>query len=477
MKKTFIRIICFICLLTTSLYMLNRMLSFKYSDGSLQMTHFYELDRDTVDVLVLGSSHSFVSFSNGTLWDEYGIASYNLGGAMQPLWNTYYNLEEALKTQTPELIVLEGFCTCFNIEYSSEGDVIKNTYGMKWSPTKFNAIKTSVPTEQAPDFLLDYGRYHNRYSSLSKSDFTFDYDVQTADSNWLGEDWKGQFLFSTNTPLNIPDVSSVDYESPMVPKAETYYRKIFELANSKNIPIVVVLAPYEISESEQSVFLYAEKIAHEYGAGFINCNLLLDEIGIDPASDFHDFWHLTAKGASKFSSFIGEYLTSNYTISDRRGNPKYYSWEKWSDFSRQYEFASTIRDTSTLNDMQGLLDNPNYWTIISSSESESPSSAITENFLQNLGLNNHTPKGIWLVQDHQILYGTDSDYLEEYIQTDTHDFCLMHNEYDENQLIIDNKTIEDKVSNGLNITIYDTVLNTTIDSFGIDYTSDYCIVR
>ena len=44
------------------------------------------------------------------LWDEYGMAAYLMTGAEQPLWNSYYNLKEALKTQKPKLVVLDMFC-------------------------------------------------------------------------------------------------------------------------------------------------------------------------------------------------------------------------------------------------------------------------------------------------------------------------------------------------------------------------------
>mgnify|MGYP000718372696 FL=1 len=44
------------------------------------------------------------------LWDEYGMAAYLMTGAEQPLWNSYYNLKEALKNQKPKLVVLDMFC-------------------------------------------------------------------------------------------------------------------------------------------------------------------------------------------------------------------------------------------------------------------------------------------------------------------------------------------------------------------------------
>lgn len=109
MKKSVIRIGSFILILGVILGYVNKVFKVKYSDGIYSVTKFYELEDDTVDVLILGSSHAFENFNTGTLWDEYGMASYILAGSLQPMWNTYYYLKEALKTQTPELIVLEAF--------------------------------------------------------------------------------------------------------------------------------------------------------------------------------------------------------------------------------------------------------------------------------------------------------------------------------------------------------------------------------
>ena len=70
-------------------------LKVKYVDGIYSMKRFYELEDDSVDVLFLGSSHVFETYNTSVLWDEYGIASYVLGGSVQPMWNTYFYMKEA----------------------------------------------------------------------------------------------------------------------------------------------------------------------------------------------------------------------------------------------------------------------------------------------------------------------------------------------------------------------------------------------
>ncbi len=224
MIKTAIRVLSFFIILGMILGVLNRLFAFKYDDGISQMSTFYDLD-DTVDVLIIGSSHAFVNFNNGTLWDKYGMASYNLGGSVQPMWNSYYFLKEALKTSKPELVVLEGYGTTFNFEYSDDSRIIKNTYGMKWSSNKIDAIKASAEKERTLEFLMDYSQYHTRYSTLNQNDFIDTVDMLSTAERWYYSNWKGQFLFYEYRPIEIMDVSEITEEADLQEKQRNIIEK------------------------------------------------------------------------------------------------------------------------------------------------------------------------------------------------------------------------------------------------------------
>ena len=75
-----------------------------------QTRYLYVQPKNKIDVLFLGSSHVHCNVNTQLLWDEYGMAAYLMTGAEQPIWNSYYNLKEALKTQKPKLVVLDMFC-------------------------------------------------------------------------------------------------------------------------------------------------------------------------------------------------------------------------------------------------------------------------------------------------------------------------------------------------------------------------------
>ncbi|MBQ3210870.1 MAG: hypothetical protein IJB09_05190, partial [Oscillospiraceae bacterium] len=125
-KRSICLLLC-IVLAVGGLWYMDRVLKMKRVDGILTMQNFYAQPEGTVDVLFVGNSHSGINVDTATLWTEHGIASYNLWGGVQPLWNSYHFVLEALKYQTPKVIGLEITAAISDYEYSEDQNQIKNT--------------------------------------------------------------------------------------------------------------------------------------------------------------------------------------------------------------------------------------------------------------------------------------------------------------------------------------------------------------
>ena len=169
--KRIISIFVFLTILASLLYYINGVLLIKRNDGLTPMQNFYVQEENTIDVLLLGSSHTGMNLDTEVLWNEYGISSYALWGSMQPFWNTYYFLMEALKTQTPKVIILDVYAATFDFEYSDEARQLTNVGGMNLSLNKWNAIKASAPRERWFDLLTGFPLYHSRYNEITQDDF------------------------------------------------------------------------------------------------------------------------------------------------------------------------------------------------------------------------------------------------------------------------------------------------------------------
>lgn len=475
MKKSLLRIICFVLILGMVLGYVNKIFKVKFEDGIYGVTTFYELNDNTVDVLFLGSSHAFLGFNTGTLWEEYGIASYVLGGSIQPMWNTYFYLKEALKTQTPELIVLEGYRVIHDNEYIDDSRIIKSNYGLKWSKNKIDSIKVSAPEERWAEFFLEYTQYHTRYTELSAADF-----LKNKNDHYY-DDWKGFYNLMNTTFFEPVDVSGITDRLAIHEKTEQYYRATIELAQVNNIPVIVIISPYPgISESHQMKFNTAGDIAAEYGVPFMNCNLLYDEIGLDLSTDVNDTEHLNYKGTQKYSRFIGSYLKENYDISNRRGDPSYQSWERNAVYINQINKNQILKETSDIGQIAEKLQDPDYWLFISVDGNCTTSDENLQNFFNTLGLPIDGSSGIgYYHADGWWEWYSQIEEVERYIRVE-HDFCVKRtfsgNGSYTNAIIIDNTQYQ-KVTNGVNIVVYDTVTEKVADTIGINLDDGYKVVR
>lgn len=319
--KSAIRIICFLLVLSFVLLGANALLKPKNDDGIYDMELFYELPEDSVDVLFLGSSHAYCGFNTGVLWREHGIPSFVLAGSQQPMWNSYHCLLEALKTQKPKLVVLEGYMTYIDTPYRDDSMVIRNTFGMKMSKNRIEAIKASAPKENWLGFFLAYTQYHTRYNDLKMEDV-----LPYQGKSWY-KDWKGTTLKDNVQEFGIPDILNVTQCDPLQERTEEYYRKIMELCREANIPLLVAVAPYVTTPEKQARFNRAAEIAEEYGVPFVDYNRKYKEFGMDFAKDMADEGHLNAAGGAKFTAALAEYILENYALEDRRGDARLSTWD------------------------------------------------------------------------------------------------------------------------------------------------------
>ncbi len=88
---------------------------------------------------------------------------------------------------------------------------VVNSYGLKWSKDKLDAIKVSTPEDEWGEYIFGYIQYHTRYTDLSRADFLKNQGEP------MFENWKG-FGCNMETVLNMAsdiaagyDVSFINY--------------------------------------------------------------------------------------------------------------------------------------------------------------------------------------------------------------------------------------------------------------------------
>ena len=300
MIKKIIRVAAILLVMILIVSTLSSIFMLKSEDGISQWQSYYKQKPNTVDVLFIGSSHVYCDIDNGILWDDYGISSYDLGGAESPMWVTYYHLKEAMKYQTPKAVFFEiSLAGIRQVNEQPEFWAEDNNYGMKWNSNRIEQFKSNTISETYPKILFPLSVMHGRYKELTKNDFT---DVNNS-INYKGFDPRW-----TVTPFETPDPFSITEEEPITEKAEEYFRKIIELVKEENIPMVMFVSPYYFTETEQKNFNYMFRIAEEEGIECINFNYYYEDMGLDFATDMAENLHLNSSGTEKFTKYFGNLI-------------------------------------------------------------------------------------------------------------------------------------------------------------------------
>ncbi len=323
----------FIILTFALLWYLDGVLSIKSRHGIDQARALYYQPRNSIDVVMMGSSHIHCDIDTGLLWNKYGIASYDYSGAEQPLWCTYYYLKEFCKYQKPKVIVLDLYSPAhFKDDHQYEW-LRENLYGMRFSINKLQMLFDSVEPERITEFFPAFASYHNRFTELTKADFLYPITARKELRTFKG------FTPYLNRNAQIRPVLDEKASLGTTVKSEIYLSKIIEYSKEQDIELFLVVTPYITNDEDETVYNRFREIAEFYGLHFNSTNYDYDEIGLDFDQDFNDESHLNYWGAYKFTDYLGGQLKSRYDIPDRRGEAGYETWqanfEEIADYVRQ----------------------------------------------------------------------------------------------------------------------------------------------
>ena len=317
MRKRVTALICVVIITCAVLFVLSNLLIPKYQRGIIEgsLTEEYYKDKAPHEVLFIGDCEFYENVSTVELYRKYGISSYIRGNSQQLVWHGYYMLEDALRYETPKVVVYNVLALKYN-EPQSETYNRMALDGMKWSSVKVNAIKASMmEDENFIEYVFPFLRFHSRWSELKPSDYEhiFSKDPVSVNGYYLRADVRPMQEFPEPRALTDPSLGD---------NAMGYLKKMADLCKSKGVTLLLVKSPitypYWYPEWDEQVSAFAK----ENGLTYINYVDKIDEIGLDMSHDTYDGGeHLNVYGAEKFADHIGKYLVDNYQLTDYRNDP------------------------------------------------------------------------------------------------------------------------------------------------------------
>ena len=94
--------------------------------------------------------------------------------------------------------------------------------------------------------------------------------------------------------------------------------ELLEYCKAKNYNVLFTRFPHRVENREKYQRYcegnYIADLVKEYGFAYLDCEHVLDTIGIDRIDDFADGEHLRADGAKLLTEYIGKVLIEQYGI-------------------------------------------------------------------------------------------------------------------------------------------------------------------
>ena len=359
MKSTIIKCIVFLLIGAVLFAGINRMFTPRWNypvfagNATDTVATFYAQDKNTDDVIFFGTSHVECGISPMEIYKTYGISSYNLATRGQPPAVSYYLLVDAVKTQKPQVVMMD-----VSGMFRNNDDALWR-YALDPMPMSINKIKMAGSYAEISEestfhrfisVLFPIYQYHDWWNNLTNvwSNNHTDKDYVTA----------GYWFYSTNLPMeasledidaqvdrlsadsnawtetitngeyNKSEEESIVYNETIGEDNIEWLKKINNLCINNNIELCLIKVP-----AAQYVTVYStawnkqkseeiSKLAAELNVPFYDFQYN-GAVNIDNAKDWSmDYGHLNYNGAVKVSDALAECLINDFGI-EKRVNTKY----------------------------------------------------------------------------------------------------------------------------------------------------------
>ena len=379
MRYPLLRLVSFFLVLSFVLVVFSEAIR----DKTSFFADYYDIPKNSVDVIIVGSSHVYSGYIPAVLWKEYGISSYNIFAWSMPMWTAYYYTKEALKTQSPQVVLFDISSLWYG--YGEDPHQIDNidfvnNQGIGFGINRYEYLLSNLSvgtTSRTLGEINDISRYHNgwRYNYKTTPPKKTDYSFLR---NYGG-------LY---TQLDSELLNMTFYQDVLEPRPDVkqYLSKLVTLSKENGFDLVFILTPCDMTKESAFIVNWTNEYCLEHNIPFLN---FLDstKYDFDLMRDMADVDHLNSKGAFKATRYAGDYLCANYSFRPPKTNPDYEQISK--DAAAVYEMFDLNDNVIHASSSATALDwirNSNSLDVIVFVQNSSLLSDVQKDFLKDMGI-------------------------------------------------------------------------------------------
>ncbi|MGN0005878.1 MAG: hypothetical protein ACI37Z_07895 [Candidatus Gastranaerophilaceae bacterium] len=327
--KRFLRILASVMILVLCTTVANVLSVHNTEILSVNTDSFYNEPLDSLDYVVIGSSATLENIFPSVIYEETKITGNNISsyGADSRIYKSM--LREIVCTQPNALIIvdIDGFTQDFGNERVPINIWIDSmNHNENWKET-INELDKEYWFEHYFPII----RYHKMLMSPGNVYYAIraviEYDINRTTNCFKGSNSSGNTIrIRKNEIENFVCLENfISQPIELDEGQENVLYEFLEICQELKIKNVLFIdcpkgygniKKYEQLANRENRTNYCSKIINSYGFEVLCYSELDNPISLK-RDDFLDSYHLTEKGAIKFSKYLANYLSENYIFSDK----------------------------------------------------------------------------------------------------------------------------------------------------------------
>lgn len=291
-------------------------------DGYLWRDLYNQPD-NSIDIMFLGSSHARFSFDTKKFNEKLGMNTFNLSTADQTPVVGYYALQQALRHQSPKVLVYEAYTSkmCDDSNITAANFVY---YYLKDYDIKLKMLASLRKEDKFRDFVINSNikTYRFRQSFYVWAELIRTHKLNPAavfaDKNVFDDiEYRGDGYLASDKVVTQENLINSPFKSAgnhvFNKKQLDYFGKAIDLCKAKGIKVLIVTAPMpkatiDYIKEYNSLSKTISDFSQKRGIKYIDYNLISNRDKIFDDSCFRDSNHLNTKGASKLDNLLTDTL-------------------------------------------------------------------------------------------------------------------------------------------------------------------------
>jgi len=291
-----------------------------------RLDDFFDMPQNSLDLVFLGSSHSFCTFDPAKIDKVMGTNSFQLGIPLQHPDVSYFTFREVLRTQSPDTVVVSLSWSLLHDDFSMQQiDHLFPVLGGRGEGLREAILENMFPLNQRLKFSITPIRYQQAFFAYTNNRlmtyFREEHDLRVPSFIGEGREYYRErgyvyasYIMTEHEARSIRNAPMRDVRNwRPSPIQISYVERMANLAREENIRLIFVTAPVSniylaTYINYESIHNQVRSIAEDLDVPYLDFNMLNLNGQMFLDEHFRDARHLNDNGAQIAADFFAAWV-------------------------------------------------------------------------------------------------------------------------------------------------------------------------